>query len=111
MVPFKFFYEVPLFIFVILAIYSITLFTKSAKLLAGGKLQKSMSWLLFATIFFTLWGIDHIYHDLVPLSPDMRDFFHYIVSHGMLLIALVCLAVSAHATNEAYGSVVSTDKK
>jgi hypothetical protein len=91
-------YEIPLFLFIGLAIYTIYAFFAARKIWAGGTLVKTYSWLILATIFFTLWGIDHVYHDMFPLSEKLLLFFHYGISHGFLLISMICLAISAYQT-------------
>lgn len=93
-----FFYEIPLFVFIALSIYTVYAFFVARKIWAGGMLAKPYSWLIYATLFFTFWGIDHVYHDLFPLSEQLLLFFHYGISHGFLLISIVCLTIAAYQT-------------
>jgi hypothetical protein len=102
-----FYYEIPLFVFVALAIYTIYSLVVARRFLVGGKISSPYLWFIIATVFFALWGIDHVYHDLVLLPPDIALFFHYTISHGFLLISMFCVAVAAHQTRIIYGAAAS----
>jgi hypothetical protein len=104
------YYEVPLFIFVLLAIYTIYKLVIARRLLTGGSLNEPYLWFIIAAIFFLLWGVDHIYHDMVPLSENLRLFFHYVISHGMLLISMICIAIAAGKTTKIYSSILKPVK-
>ncbi len=97
-------YELPLIVFIILAIYTIYRLYLAKKPLGKGSLAQPYNWFIAATVFLMLWAVDHMYHDLVPLSEELQTFFHYILSHGLLLIAMVCLTVSADKTKKALNS-------
>src|SRR3989344_4433171 len=96
------YYEIPLFAFVLLALYTIHKMWVARKLLAGGSLKEPYLWFIIATVFFLLWSLDHIYNDLYPLPDNVQVFSHYIISHGMLLISMACIAVAAGKTVRIY---------
>jgi len=93
-------YEIPLFIFLVLSAYTIFQLKKAKAHLGKSPMADSYKWIMVAAIFFTLWGVDHIYHDLVTLPEHLRLFFHYIISHGFLLTAMVFIAIAARKTLE-----------
>lgn len=98
-------YELPLFIFVLLAIYTIYQLWLAKKPFTGGSLVGPYNWFIAATVFLGLWSIDHMFNDLVPRPAELTMFFHYVVSHGMLLIAMVCIAVAAAKTKDMFKGV------
>lgn len=94
-------YEIPLFIYVVLGIYTIFQLRKAREELKSGPLARAYKWFIFAAIFFTLWAVDHMFHDLMPtLTEGMKDFFHFVISHGFQLIAMVCVAIAARLTHQ-----------
>lgn len=97
-----FFYEIPLFVFIALAIYTIYSLVIARRFLYGGKISGPYLWFIVATVFFALWGADHVYHDFVHLPAEVSLFFHYVISHGFLLISMFCVAVAAHQTRSIY---------
>ncbi len=101
MVHVPFYLDIPLFIFVILAFLTIYKLIKVKSYLSEGKLKESYVWLVVVAISFSLWGVDHLYHDLVPLG-DLEVFFHYVVSHGFLMISIVALYISASKLGKAH---------
>lgn len=100
-----------MFIFVGLSIYTIWQLIVARKLLVGGQIRRPYLWFILSSIFFTLWGVDHIFHDLIPLPVELRDFFHYVISHGFLLISMIFITVAARLTSSIYKSVISADEK
>lgn len=101
MQPLALFYVIPLFIFVFLAVYTIYELTKAKRqFLSQGPLFDSFGLLVMASIFLGMWGIEHIFHDLFPMQPDLGDFFHYVVSHGFLLAAMISITVAAKRTQK-----------
>ncbi len=107
----KIIYEVPLFIFVILSIYTIWQLIVARKLLAGGEIRRPYLWFIIASIFFALWGVDHIFHDFFPLSAESAHFFHYVISHGLLLISMIFITIAARLTSFIYKATISADEK
>ncbi|MBS3130900.1 hypothetical protein J4212_00550 [Candidatus Woesearchaeota archaeon] len=105
------YYEAPLFAFVLLAAYTIYQLILARKLLKGGSLSEPYKWFILAAISIMLWSIDHIYHDLKPLSESMQLFFHYGISHGLLLISMLCLTIAAFRTKKVYASVLAVNPK
>ncbi len=100
----KYIYEIPLFIFIILAIFTIIKLYQAQKLLEGGAIGRSYRMLMYSGIFFMLWAVDHIYHDLVPLPPELKDFFHFVISHGFLLISMTFIAIAAGIIKKTVGA-------
>ena len=103
------FYEIPLFVFIVVAIYAIYQLTIVREQLAPGDLRDAHMWLIAGVISFTLWGLDHLYHDLVPLSAELQLFFHYVISHAFLMIAMICIGISAKKTKDVYLRIVGTN--
>ena len=95
-------YEAPLFVFVILGLFTIYRVNTVRMYIPEGNLRKSYLWIVLATIFLTLWAVDHMYHDLIPLDPELVLFFHYGISHGFLLIGMICVSISALKIQDAY---------
>lgn len=104
-------YEVPLFLFIILAIYTIYQLWLAKKPFAGGSLVKPYNWFIAAAVFLGLWAVDHIYNDLIPRPAELTIFFHYVISHGMLLISMVCIAVAAAKTKSMFSEVEKMTKQ
>ena len=95
-------YEIPLFIFIALALYTIHKLWVAQRLLSGGSLREPYRWFIAATVFFLLWGLNHVYNDVVPLPAATQVFLHYVVSHGMLVVSMLCIAVAAGKTERIY---------
>jgi len=91
-------YEVTLFVFVLLGAYTVYSLFLARKAIGQGVFAEPYGWFIASTLFLILWAVTHIYNDLVPLPADLDLFSHYIVSHGLLLIAMVCLTVAAIKT-------------
>lgn len=94
-------YEIPLFLYAILGIYTIFQLIKARQSLPkDSPLNESYRWFILAGVFFLLWSLDHMYHDLVPLPEGLKNFFHFVISHGFQLIGMVCVAIAARKTQE-----------
>lgn len=90
-----FIYEIPILVILILLFYFVIQNFLTMRAISTSPLKKVHSWLIAAGIFFMVWGADHLYNDIVPLTENEELFFHYVVSHGGLLIAVICLAMAA----------------
>ncbi len=99
------YYEVPLFVFILIAIYVIYQLVNVRKYLADGELKDSQMWLILGAVFFALWATIHIYFDMFPVAEDKKLFFHYIISHGMCLISMICIGISAKKTGKIYSNL------
>ena len=96
------FYEIPIFAFVALALFTIYKLNKVKTYIAEGVLKQSFLWIVVTSIFFTLWGIVHIIGDFFSPNKVVESFIHFGVSHTFLLISMICLAISAHKIENAY---------
>ena len=89
-------YEIPLVIFLFLAVYTIYQLKKAKTHLGKSPIADSFKWIILASVFFTLWGVMHIYSDVSPaVDKSTGDFLHFIISHGFLLIAMGLIAIAA----------------
>lgn len=97
-------YEIPIFLFLAVAIYTFYQMREAqSSFKTKGPLKESFKWLTFASFFFILLGFNHLFHDVAPLPGELSNFFHYIVCHGFLLFAVICIAIAAKKTqNFAY---------
>jgi|SRR3989344_3572555 len=94
-------YEIPLFSYVILGVYTIFQLIKARQSLTkDSPLNESYRWFILAGVFFLLWSLDHIYTDLVPLQENLRGFFHFVISHGFQIIGMICIAIAAKKTQK-----------
>jgi hypothetical protein len=105
------YYEAPLFIFVVLAAYSIYQLITIIKSFDHNPHKETYLWLIYATTFFAAWSLDHIFHDLYPLPSDVVLFFHYVISHGFLLLSMICIAVAATKTKKIHSSSAISARK
>ena len=105
-------YEIPLFLFVLIAIYVIYSLVKVRSYVNDTELKGTHSWLIYASVFFSLWAVDHIFQDLYPFrDANIQLFFHYVISHGFLLISMICIGISVKKTREIYAHVVEKRTK
>lgn len=105
-------YEIPLFLFVLIAIYVIYSLVKVRSYVNDTELKGIHSWLIYASISFSLWAVDHIFHDLYPFKNITTQlFFHYVISHGFLLISMICIGISAKKTKDVYTHVIEKKRK
>lgn len=95
------YYETPIFVFVVLALYTIYKLNKVRTYMAEGALRQSFFWIVIASISFIVWGIVHIISDFFS-SDATKLILHYGVSHIFLLISMICLAISASKIEESY---------
>ena len=102
MIAIPLYYEIPLFLFIFVAIFVIKQIMKVDKNFAEGDLKESYNWLMLSSVFFTLWAVMHLYADLFKMPSGQELFFHYVISHGFLLISMMCLGMSALKTQRAY---------
>ena len=92
--------EVPLFIFVLLGIYTAYQLKKAKEHIGKSPIADSYKWFIFSAIFFTLWAIIHIYFDFAGFPEGLENFVHYIVSHGVALIGMAFIAIAAWKTSQ-----------
>lgn len=104
------YYEIPLFVFILLGLYTIYSLIVARKCLEGGNLSKPYLWFIIATVFFLLWSFDHIYNDIVP-AEESAVFYHYFISHGLLLISMICIAIAAGKTKRIYESFIKKNSE
>lgn len=95
------YYEIPIFVFIALALYTIYKLNKVRTYIAEGALRQSFLWIVISSISFILWGIIHIISDFFT-SDTMELILHYWVSHLFLLISMICLAISASKIEKSY---------
>src|SRR3989339_678141 len=93
------YYEIPIFIMFIFLIYFILQTYKSYSAISSSYLNKAYLWFIGAAICLAIWGIDHIYTDIMPMSLDDQVFKHYYIGHGFLLAVVICLAFGARNIN------------
>ncbi|GBE19666.1 MAG TPA: hypothetical protein ENG87_01070 [Candidatus Pacearchaeota archaeon] len=94
-------YDIPIFVFIALALYTTYKLNKVRNYLLEGALKKSYFWLVVASIFFTLWAVSHLVSDFLGYG-DLELILHYGISHGFLLISMLCIAISAQKIQGAY---------
>ncbi len=96
-------HDLPIFIFIVLALYTIYKLNKVKTYIAEGDLRQSFYWLVIASISFTLWGVIHLISDfLVFDNKNIEIFLHYWVSHIFLLFSMICIAISANKIERSY---------
>jgi len=92
-------YEIPLVVYTILGVFAIYQLMKAKKSLTSqSPLTESYNWFIIAAIFFSLWAVVHIYTDLMGLPVELGDFFHFVISHGMQVVGMICVSVAAWKT-------------
>ncbi len=105
------YYEIPLLISIVLAVYAIYHLITIITSWHHDHYKESYLWLIYAVTFFIAWSIDHLFHDLYPLPEDLILFFHYVISHGFLLLSITCIAVSAQKTKKIHLALAKAAKK
>ena len=86
------FYEIPTFLVLLVAIYTLYLLKSVWGDISKGRFKNSYTWIAISLSLFILWGVVHLYLDLWPLVENAELFFHYAVSHMLLLFAVISLA-------------------
>ena len=71
-----------------------------------GALRQSFFWIVVASISFTLWGVVHIIGDFLN-TESLGVVLHYGVSHGFLLVSMLCLAFAAGKIQKAYKALAN----
>lgn len=88
------FYEIPIFLILLLLVYGIYQLRTARDLAGSGLISKPFNWCIRGTFFVVLWSLVHIVQDILRVSERIEYILHYIVGHGFLFIAAMCVTIA-----------------